>query len=217
MLAARDPKNLKEAEYLLKTKGGSCTSVPTDIRREDQVKGLVTQVKEHYGRIDILINNAGVMVYGSLDSATVEDWDKVLDTNLKGAFLCSREVLPLMLRQGMGQIINVASGAGKTGFPNLAVYCASKFGLVGFSEALAREVSHTNIIISCLCPGYVETEMLGLFPEDLLKKISPVKPMVVAEQIVQLIVYPHATERRKGFLESAARKGIQWITRKKSG
>ncbi len=216
VLVARDQKALEKAGSLIKTEGGAALSIPADIRQESDVNQLILHVMEHYGRIDILINNAGVLAYGPVVSAKVEDWDMVIDTNLKGAFFCSREVLPIMLRQGSGQIINMASGAGESGFPNLAIYCASKFGLIGFSKALAREVASHNIKISTLCPGYVDTGMLDLFPEDFLKNVSPARPDEVADQILQLILTPDLSEKRKGFLKSTFKKGIQWMSSKKS-
>jgi len=217
ILAARNKEALEKACGLIEATGGSCILIPTDIRQEDEVKTLIAQVVDRYGRIDILINNAGVLVYGPMVSTTIADWDKVIDTNLKGAFLCSREVLSIMLRQGYGQIINLASGAGKGGFPNLAVYCASKFGLVGFTEALSQEVAATNIKISYLCPGYVDTEMLSIFPGDFLKNISPARPEEVADQILRIILYPELTEGRKRFLKSLIKKGVQWLTWRKLG
>lgn len=217
VLAARDPGALKKALGLIEDKGGSALDIPTDICREDAVRNLITQVKDRFGRIDVLINNAGILVYGPVTSTRVEDWDRVIDTNLKGAFLCSRAVLPIMIGQGFGQIINVVSGAGKAGFPNLALYCASKFGLVGFSKALAKEVSSTPVKISCLYPGYTDTEMLRHFPEEFLKEISPAKPEKVADQILRSILYPGSIEERTGYLKSAIKKGAQWIGWKKSG
>jgi len=219
VLASRDPEALEKASVLVEAQNQNrCPLfIPTDIRSESAVKAMITQVVDRYGRIDILINNAGVLVYGPMTSVTGEAWDRVIDTNLKGPFLCTREVLPVMDRQGHGQIINVASGAGITGFPNLAVYCASKFGLIGLSEALRKELASTNIKISYLCPGYVDTEMLHFFPEDLLKKVSPTRPEEVADQIFRLIAYPETFLKRKGSGGSSVHKGIQWINRKISG
>jgi 3-oxoacyl-[acyl-carrier protein] reductase len=215
-LVARDQKALEEACHLIKTGGGDAISIPIDIRQESEVDTLIFQVMEYYGRIDILINNAGVLTYGPVVSAKVEDWNRVIDTNLKGAFFCSREVLPIMIRQGSGMIINMASGAGETGFPNLAIYCASKFGLIGFSKALAKEVAPYNIKIAYLCPGYVDTEMLNNFPEDFLKNVTPLRPDEVADQLLQLILYPDLSEKRNGFLKTTIKKGVQWMTSKKS-
>ncbi|MGA3085025.1 MAG: SDR family oxidoreductase [Thermodesulfobacteriota bacterium] len=217
ILAARNKEALEKACDLIEAKSGSCIPIPTDVRQENEVKSLIAQVVDRYGRIDVLINNAGVLVYGPMVSTTSADWDKVIDTNLKGAFLCSREVLSIMLKQGHGQIINLASGAGKGGFPNLTVYCASKFGLVGLTEALSQEVVATNIKIAYLCPGYVDTEMLSLFPRDFLKDISPVRPKEVADQILRIILNSELTEGRKRFLKSLIKKGVQWLTWRKLG
>jgi short-subunit dehydrogenase len=111
-----------------------------------------------------------------------------METNLKGVFLCAREVIPVMIRQGTGHIINVASQAGKFGFPNLAIYCASKFGVVGFSESLQQELIPYNIKVSCLCPGYVDTRLLKIFPEEILKKARVVTTEDVADQLLEVII-----------------------------
>jgi NAD(P)-dependent dehydrogenase (short-subunit alcohol dehydrogenase family) len=216
VLAARDFKKLDQAGDLIKNGGGLVLTIPTDVRQEGEVRALVHQVQETCGRIDVLINNAGVLVYGPVATTDVGDWDRVMETNLKGAFLCSREVLPIMIRQRSGQIINIASGAGENGFPNLAVYCASKFGLIGFSKAMALEAAASPVKISYLSPGYVDTPMLRHFPEEIIKTVSPARPEEVAERILQLILNPDSSEKSKGLLKSALKKGVQWMTSKKS-
>src|SRR5690349_6096163 len=113
---------------------------------------------ERYGRIDILVNNAGLGHFGPVDELPVEQFDEMIAVNLRGPFLCTRAVVPTMKKQGRGAIVNVASVAGLVGNPNLSGYNASKFGLMGFSEATMLELRHAGIKVSVICPGSVATE-----------------------------------------------------------
>jgi 3-oxoacyl-[acyl-carrier protein] reductase len=188
VLVARDTKALQEVADRIRRNQGHCTVLPGDVSREENVKNIINQTLNGYGRIDVLINNAGTGVYGPLTSVHLEDFERVIGTNLKGVFLCSKEVIPVMVSQGHGHLINLASQAGKYGFLNLAIYSASKFGVVGFSEALARELEPYNIRVSCLCPGYVRTDFLEVFPKTLLEEVVMAEPQDVANQIYRLII-----------------------------
>jgi 3-oxoacyl-[acyl-carrier protein] reductase len=115
--------------------------VRTDVSREGEVRGMVGEVIEAFGRIDVLVNNAGVLSRSPLEQMPVEEWDRVLGINLRGTFLCCRFALPHMLRRGEGKIVNVASQLGQVGAPELAHYSASKGGVIAFTKALAREVA----------------------------------------------------------------------------
>lgn len=128
-----------------------------DVREESAVENAVGSALDHFGRIDILINSAGLSLNGEVEGYSLDDWRTVLDTNLTGTFLTCRAVLPVMKRQGGGQIINISSGAGRNGIKLMAAYCASKFGVVGFTESLALEVRNLNIRVSVLLPGSVAT------------------------------------------------------------
>ncbi len=129
-----------------------------DVRDEDSVERAVASTLERFGRIDVLINSAGLSLNGEVDGYALEDWRMVIDTNLTGTFLTCRAVLPAMKRQGGGQIINISSGAGRNGIKQMAAYCASKFGVIGFTESLALEVRDLNIRVSVLIPGSVATD-----------------------------------------------------------
>ena len=112
-----------------------------DVSKQSDVKNLVDISIKKFRRIDFLINNAGIVYYKSIMKTTVEEWDKTIDINLKGIFLFTNEVLPYMIENKSGVIVNVSSGAGKSGFPNLSAYCASKFGIIGFTESVAKDVA----------------------------------------------------------------------------
>lgn len=135
-----------------------------DIRSARQIDGVIAQALDAFGRIDILVNNAAAPP--GADRVRVVDlseeaWDAVLDVNLKGSFLCAKAVATVMLRQGIrGRIINIASDKGKVGSAKLAAYCASKFGLIGFTQALAMELAPAGITVNALCPGGLDTERL---------------------------------------------------------
>ncbi len=117
-----------------------------DVSNYSDIKSLVNKSIKRFGKIDILVNNAGIVYFKSLVDTTEEEWDRTIDINLKGAFLFTKEVLQHMIENKSGGIIvNVSSGAGRSGFPNLSSYCASKFGIIGITESLAKEVDDSNI------------------------------------------------------------------------
>lgn len=129
----------------------------TDIRDESQVNEAIRATLREFGRIDILINSAGLSLNGAVDGYELDDWRTVIETNLTGTFLTCRAVLPAMKQQQSGQIINISSGAGRNGIKNMAAYCASKFGVIGFTESLALEVRQDKIRVASLLPGSVAT------------------------------------------------------------
>lgn len=130
-----------------------------DVGISSQVDAFVEKVLDSFGKVDILVNNAGVAHVRTLVETSQAEWDETINTNLKGAFLFTKAVLPGMLKENRGVIINVSSGAGKTGFENLSAYCASKFGLIGLTESTAWEVAGNNIRVMSICPGDVATGM----------------------------------------------------------
>ncbi|MEP7271654.1 MAG: SDR family oxidoreductase [Acidobacteriota bacterium] len=128
-----------------------------DVRDEASVEAATSAALDRFGRIDILINSAGLSLNGEVDGYSLEDWRTVVETNLTGTFLTCRAVLPAMKRQGRGEIINISSGAGRNGIKEMAAYCAAKFGVIGFTEALGLEVRNHNIRVASLLPGSVST------------------------------------------------------------
>lgn len=157
VLAARNKKELARVAEEIRKQKGECTVISCDVTVESQIRNLVKKTLAAYKRIDTLINNAGLGIKKPIIQFTTKDWDQTLDTNLKGPFLCTREVLPIMIKQKGGQIINIGSLAGKNPIADLAAYCASKFGLIGFSESVGLEVRNYNIKLNLLLPGSVDT------------------------------------------------------------
>jgi 3-oxoacyl-[acyl-carrier protein] reductase len=137
-----------------------------DVSDESQVKAGVQQVLDAFGRIDILVNNAGIVLQSPVADMPVEDWDRVLAVNLRGVFLCTRYVLPGMIAQGGGRVINMASQLGQIGGDTMAHYCAAKAGMIGFTKSLAREVSRQNVLVNAMAPGPIQTAMLASETEE---------------------------------------------------
>jgi len=150
----------EETAELIRSRGGECIFVEADVSKGRDVKKMVGRAVEVYGRIDVMFNNAGVGLYKPLFETTEEDWDRVIDVNLKGAFLGCRSAANQMLKQGGGVIVNTASEIGLVGAKNYSAYCASKGGIIQLTRALAVELADGNIRVNCLCPGVTMTSML---------------------------------------------------------
>ncbi|WP_187118690.1 SDR family NAD(P)-dependent oxidoreductase [Risungbinella massiliensis] len=189
LLVARNIDKLQELKNEIK----DCDIYSCDVTNPEQVKNLVDQVVSKYGGIDVLINNAGYGRFGGALDIPISDYIGMMETNYLGAVRLTHAFLPYMLKAGSGKIINIASVAGLSGSPNLAAYCASKFALVGFSEALRLEYA-PRIQVGVLCPGPVQTPFFrgddpsDLFPTPIARQILDVQ--TVAHHAVQLINRP---------------------------
>jgi 3-oxoacyl-[acyl-carrier protein] reductase len=181
-LAARSPEALAAVESEILDIGGRATSIRVDVSDESAVRAMVEKCARELGPVDLLVNNAGTLERGPVVEMEAEAWDRVLDVNLKGAFLCTRAVLPSMIDRGRGRIVNVSSISGKLGTPLLAAYCASKWGLLGFTLASAEELKPKGIQLFSVCPGSVNTEMLQ-------RGLPGAKPDMEPEDVASVIVY----------------------------
>jgi 3-oxoacyl-[acyl-carrier protein] reductase len=141
--------------------------VHTDVAEEYQVRNMVDTVLHAFGRIDILVNNAGILSQSPLEEMPIEEWDRVMNVNLRGTFLCCRFTLGHMLERGGGRIINVASQIGQVGEPGLTHYSASKGGVIAFTKALAREVAARGVLVNAIAPGPVSTGIMPPASEEL--------------------------------------------------
>jgi NADP-dependent 3-hydroxy acid dehydrogenase YdfG len=180
-------------ETLREELGDAFHPLPCDVRDEDQVAEAFATVREEGGRLDVLLNNAGLGQFGPVDDLPLEEWDVQMDTNVRGVFLCTREAVPTMREQNEasgfgGHIVNVASIAGLLGNPNLTAYNASKFGVRGFSEALMKEVRDDGIKVTCLYPGSIETNFFDVAGVDMTD--NPLRPEDVAATVVHVLESP---------------------------
>src|SRR5438270_6831597 len=161
------------------------TGIVCDVRKYSQVKALIDHTINELGGLDILINNAGIGIFESVEETSPEDFRAVLETNVFGVFYCCHEAIPQMKKRGGGYIINVSSLAGVNAHPRMAAYNASKFGLNGFSEALMQEIRHDNIKVSYIMPGSVNTEFGGDSPGD--EKSWQLTPADIARVVINLL------------------------------
>jgi 3-oxoacyl-[acyl-carrier protein] reductase len=190
-----------QGPYGSRISGTSC-----DVAEYDQVHQMVQEAEQAMGGLDILINNAGVGSNGYVEKLSVEEWRTTIGTNLSGVFYCCREAIPLMKKRGGGYIINIGSLAGKHAFPGASAYNASKFGLIGFSEALMQEVRYDGIRVSYVMPGSVNTEFGHGSPED--PQITwKLLPEDVAEVVLDLLkMNPRALSSRVELRPSVPKK-----------
>lgn len=157
--------------------GGEATLVQGDVSKRDDAERLIETAMQQYGRIDVLVNNAGITRDQLLMRMTDEDWDAVLDTNLKGAFHTTRAALRPMLRKRSGRIVNIASVVALVGNAGQGNYAAAKAGLIGFTKSIAREVASRSITVNAIAPGYIATDMTDAIPENMRGKILEQVPM----------------------------------------
>jgi len=185
--------------------GGEAIPMETDVTKKSEVQRMVEETRKKFGRIDVLVNNAGTDKKGAITDLPEETWDMLMSLNLKGVFLCTQAVMPVMIEQHYGRVVNISSMAGKTGEPLTSPYCATKFGVIGFTQSVALEVGKHNVTINAVCPGPVDTELIrksvaqsaaikGMNPEDFMQEffIGPTplgriaKPSDVAKAVVFL-------------------------------
>ena len=180
----------REIEQIIKTDADNrIAGIRSDISNSSEVDHLIKSTIDKFKSIDILINNAGIVYVKKLIDTSEDEWDRTIDINLKGSFLCTRAALPFMINNRSGVIINVSSGAGKTGFPDISAYCASKFGVIGLTESVAWEVANYNIRVMAICPGEVDTKMQQDVDPDYYRnnKHKMLQPRTVAQKIVEMI------------------------------
>jgi NADP-dependent 3-hydroxy acid dehydrogenase YdfG len=160
-LAGRRADRLDEVAARIGEEGGRAFALPTDVAVEDEARAFVQQAYEHLGRLDVLVNNAGVMLLGPVTGADTSEWRQMIGVNCLGLLYCTHAALPVMGEQGGGHIVNVSSVAGRRASLGAAVYNMTKFGVTGFTEALRQEALHAGIRVTVVEPGFVDTELQG--------------------------------------------------------
>lgn len=194
-VAAGYSSNSKAAEELkekLGAEGGSVSVHQGNVGSPEDCQRVVDEVLEQKGRVDYLINNAGITVDKTVRKLTVDDWHSVLRINLSGAFYMTKAVLDHMSDNQFGRIVNISSVIGQTGSVGQANYASSKSGLIGFSKSLAQEVARKGITVNCVAPGFIETEMVAAVPEKAMEKILakiPVGRLGQADEIARAIQF----------------------------
>ncbi|MHA2246537.1 MAG: SDR family NAD(P)-dependent oxidoreductase [Candidatus Hodarchaeales archaeon] len=188
----------KKAATEIKKMGGKAKFFLCDVTSDDECKHTIKAIHKEFGRIDILYNNAGVIKRKNIINLEEKDWDLILDVNLKGIYLVSRYVIPIMIKANKGSIINTGSGWGLKGGSNALAYCASKGGVVNMTRAMAIDHGKHGIRVNCVCPGDIDTPMLrgeahqlGVKEEDFLKEAAerPIKRVGTPQDIAYTVLY----------------------------
>ena len=161
----------------IQSSGGEALLVPGDVSQEASAEAAVKQVVDKWSRIDILVNNAGINRDRLLLRMSPQDWDQVMDVNLRGAFLCTKYAMPSMIKRHSGRVVNISSVVGVSGNPGQSNYAAAKAGLIGFTKAVAREVASRSVTVNAVAPGYVATGMVEDLSEDIRQQILGRIPM----------------------------------------
>jgi NAD(P)-dependent dehydrogenase (short-subunit alcohol dehydrogenase family) len=196
-VAANDLSAPEETLGELERLGAQALAIPGDVSDEEAVREMVRGVMEGFGRVDVLVNNAGVSLIAPAEETTLADWKRTLAVNLTGPFLMSREFGQAMLRQGQGSIVNVSSVAGLLGIADRAAYNASKHGLVGLTRTLAAEWGGRGVRVNAVCPGWVKTEMdeedqaggAGAYTDEDIEGRTPMGRFARPEDVAQAIAF----------------------------
>lgn len=182
-------ENLKQE---IEANGVSCLCVQGDVSNFEQCETMVKEAIEHFGRMDVLVNNAGITKDGLLMRMKPEDFEQVLDINLVGTFNVTRQVIPYMMKQKQGRIINVSSVVGVTGNAGQTNYAASKAGIIGFTKSLAKEVASRNILVNAIAPGFIATDMTEVLSDKVKENIYnqiPLKRMGTAGEVAKVVKF----------------------------
>jgi 3-oxoacyl-[acyl-carrier protein] reductase len=190
VVSGRDADRLERTVKDLDATGASVVAVVADAARREDCDRLVDTTKQRFGRLDVLVNNAGITRDGLLVRMKDEDWDQVMETNLRGAFLMTRAAAKVMMRQKAGRIINIASTAGAMGNAGQANYSAAKAGLIGLTKSTARELAHWSILVNAVAPGLIETDMSAAIPEaarEALLSQVPLGRIGTAREVAEVV------------------------------
>jgi 3-oxoacyl-[acyl-carrier protein] reductase len=191
-VAARNLDKLEQVAAEIRAAGGDAFVVAIDLASPESIRDAFARVSTEFGPVNILVNNGAITRDGLALRMKPDDWDSVLDTNLRGAFLCIQHVLQAMMRERWGRIINISSVVGESGNAGQANYVASKAGLIGLTKAIAQEMGSRNITVNAVAPGFIETDMSAAVRNkagDLIKKIIPMKRVGTPEDIARVAVF----------------------------
>lgn len=189
---AHGAEGAEETVKMCQEYGVKAEAVKADVADNEDVSAMITKVKSEYGSVDILVNNAGITKDNLILKMNEDDFNQVIDTNLKGAFLCIQNVAKIMLKQKSGKIINITSVVGVSGNAGQANYAASKAGLIGLTKSVAKELGSRGITVNAVAPGFIETDMTAKLPAEVvdeMKKSIPMKSMGQVEDVANLVAF----------------------------
>lgn len=187
-----DKTNLEELENEFKQYDSEVLFVKADVSKFDECEEMVKQSIEKFGQIDVLVNNAGITKDNLLLRMSVEDFEKVIDINLKGTFNVTKNVVPYMMKKRTGKIVNLASVVGISGNAGQCNYAASKAGIIGFTKSIAKELASRNILANCVAPGFIDTDMTSVLSDSVKENINaqiPLKKMGSSEDVANLVYF----------------------------
>ena len=188
---ASSPEAAEEVAQAIQAAGGQATTFQADVGQMEQAKALIGHAIEHFGDLHILVNNAGIIRDGLILTMKEEDWDSVLQTNLKSTFNCSKAAVRHMLRKRYGRIVNITSVAGQMGNPGQTNYSASKAGMIGFTKALAREVASRSVTVNAVAAGFIDTAIWDRLEtmKDALLEMIPLGRVGLPEEVAHSVAF----------------------------
>ncbi len=185
-VASRSADQVERTKREIESAGGKALALATDVTSRTAVEALIERTREATGRLDIVVNNAGVFVWKALGDLDESEWDRILDTNLKASYLLVRAALPSLVACGRGRIINVASIHGTIGEANVVAHCAAKFGLVGFTKALAAELRGAGVTVNAICPGSTDNKSLEMTGR---RRAAPLREKLDAHDVAEAALF----------------------------
>ena len=185
-LCARSKDQIEKVKKEIESNGGAATAVPTDITVENELISIYRMIKEQHGRLDIVINNAGMGTWGKLADVPVEDFDRMINVNLRGMYISCQQAVRMMIPAGSGFIINISSVVGFKGYVNQSGYTATKHGVMGLTKSLSAEVQEHGICVSAILPGGVDTDFIGDARPDLDRSVL-ISPGDIAKTVLFLL------------------------------
>ena len=202
VLTARTTQDLHALAAEIGALGRQCLVAPADLRKPSMVQSLARQALEYFGQVDILVNNAGVGYWAPVTEQTIEEYDEMFDVNMRAVFLLTQAMLPQMIDRGSGHVVNIASTSSRWTYPEGTLYCASKFAVLGFNEALAKELRTTGVRVTAVCPGQVNTYLGGSGPhtwedgmlsgEDVAELALQAVSLPPHAIVTEMVVWPRA-------------------------
>ncbi|MFV1859796.1 MAG: SDR family NAD(P)-dependent oxidoreductase [Anaerolineales bacterium] len=203
IVAARTASELDDVVAEIRSKGGYAIGRTIDTTKAQDLRSLADEIAVEFGRVDVLVNSAGASLIAPLEATTETDWDHIIETNLKGPYLCTRALLDLLRASEAGQVVNIASKVGLTGYRLVSAYTASKAGLIGFSRALAQELRNEGIRVLVICPGPVDTPMRWEATPNMDPNMT-IAADTVADTILFLVTLDSQTTMNEVVLEAIA-------------